>query len=83
MTEAAFWKRVAVLGSALTGTLLCDFADFHEAAEDLLERPVLTHEFANKQLMADLKEKALEALKAHKSAGWEGASDADGGADND
>lgn len=63
MSEAEFWKRVAVLGSAMTGTLLCDFADFHEAAEELLGYPVMTHEFTNPQLMSNLSEAAKSALR--------------------
>lgn len=37
-----------VLLSLYSGTLLCkNFSDVHEAAEKLLDRPVLTHEFAD------------------------------------
>ena len=37
-------KREGAILSAYTGCLLCDFNDFHKYIEELLGRPVFTHE---------------------------------------
>ena len=51
-------KKEAVLVSAYTGTLLTnDFADVHKFCEELLERPIFTHEFADKKVCEQIKEK--------------------------
>jgi hypothetical protein len=39
-----------------TGRLFCKFSDFHEFAEELLGRPIFTHEFADKQLWEELRQ---------------------------
>ena len=77
MRDAAFWKRVACLGTALSGNLLCEFRDFHEVTEELLGRPVFTHEMADRALMVELADKAQVALRAHFKAhpAGEGGSD--------
>lgn len=41
-------KREAAIVSAYTGVLLGEFSDMHEYVEKLLDRPVFTHEFGNK-----------------------------------
>lgn len=52
-------KSEAVLISAYTGFLLTkDFSDVHKYCEDVLGRPVFTHEFAIKEVHDDVK-KAL------------------------
>ena len=40
-------KREAIVISAYTGVLLVDFSDLHEYIEEIMERPVFTHELAN------------------------------------
>lgn len=48
-------KREAAVISAYTGFLLGDFADMHEYAEELFDRPIWTHEFAGEELADKLK----------------------------
>lgn len=51
-------KKEAVLVSAYTATLLTnDFADVHKFCEELLERPIFTHEFADKKVWEQIKAK--------------------------
>lgn len=51
-------KNEAVLLSAYTGFLLTkEFSSVHEFCEDLLGRPIWTHEFASKQVWDEIKEK--------------------------
>ena len=51
-------KRECAIVSAYTGILCGKFEWFHEYVEELLERPVYTHEFANKKIMELIKEKS-------------------------
>ena len=48
-------KEDAVVLSAYTGVLMCDFADLHTYIEQKLERPVFTHEMASDDLQKELK----------------------------
>lgn len=58
-------REILALASCATGILLvCDFAEFQDKAEQLLNRPVMTHEFADKETMSELKELAMEQLVA-------------------
>lgn len=51
-------KQEAILISAFTGFLLTkDFADVHKFCEDLLGRPIWTHEFAIREIQEEIKEK--------------------------
>jgi hypothetical protein len=51
-------KKEAVLVSAYTATLLTnDFGDVHKFCEELLEKPIFTHEFADKKVWEQIKEK--------------------------
>jgi hypothetical protein len=50
-------KHEAIVVSAYTGFLMCDFNDMHEYIEKKLGRPVLTHEFANKIIWDEIREK--------------------------
>ena len=43
-----------------TGRLFCDFPAFQEYASDLLDRPLMTHEFADAKVWDELRE-AFEA----------------------
>ena len=44
--------------SAFTGFLIGSFSDMHEYIEKILERPVMTHELASKDLANLIKEKS-------------------------
>lgn len=48
-------KEQAVILTAFTGITCCNFEDFHGAVEKKLNRPVFTHEFANKELSEEIK----------------------------
>ena len=51
-------KKEAVLISAYTGFLLTkDFSDVHGFCEELLGRPIWTHEFADELLHKEIREK--------------------------
>ena len=51
-------KKEAVLISAYTGILLTNnFADVHKFCEELLGRPIWTHEFAFDSLHKEIQEK--------------------------
>ncbi len=39
-----------------TGRLFCDMAEFHAFAERLLERPVFTHQFADRVVWDEMRE---------------------------
>ena len=61
-------KKEAVIVSAYTSTLLTnDFADVHKFCEELLERPIWTHEFSDKKVWEQIREKCkpliLEIIK--------------------
>ena len=45
--------QAAIIG-VYTGFSVGPFEDVHKLAEDLLNRPVFTHEFANKDLWVEL-----------------------------
>ena len=49
-------KRECAIVSAYTGILCGDFNEFHKYVEELLGRPVWTHEFANEELVQRIKE---------------------------
>jgi hypothetical protein len=50
-------KQEALIISAYTGILMVDFGDFHKYVEELLNRPVYTHEMAVKTFWDDLQER--------------------------
>ena len=56
-------KREAAIITAFTDTIIGDFHEFHKYAEELLGRPVLTHEFRDKDFMDKLKELARPDLE--------------------
>ena len=53
-------KREGAVLTAYTGTLLVDFSSFHKYAEEILGRPIFTHEMASKELMKELKEASTD-----------------------
>lgn len=54
-------QQAAVIGVA-TGTLCGPMSDLQELAEELLSRPIYTHEFGDSELWVELKEKARPTL---------------------
>lgn len=53
-------KRECAIVSAYTGILCGDFNEFHKYIEELLGRPVWTHELANEDLCKKIKELSKE-----------------------
>lgn len=51
-------KREAAIVSAYTGILLGNFSDMQEYVEQIMERPVWTHEFADHDFFEEIKAKA-------------------------
>jgi hypothetical protein len=56
--RAAITKRAAAIVTAYTGMMIGDFPDFHAYVEEILGRPVMTHEMADKKVWLDIKEAA-------------------------
>ena len=57
-------KEEALLISAYTGYLLVDdFAYVHKFCEETLGRPILTHEFADKELFEELRKVLRPQIK--------------------
>lgn len=48
-------KREAAIISAYTGILIGEFSDYHAYVEEVLKRPVLTHELGNENTVKELK----------------------------
>lgn len=48
-------KQEKLIVSAYTGVLLCDYPEFHEYAENLLERKIHTQDFSEQAVWDDLK----------------------------
>ncbi len=55
-------KNEAVILSAYTGIVMCDFSDIHEYTEKVLKRPIWTHEFASEDLWVEIREKVKPAF---------------------
>lgn len=51
-------KRQAAIVGAYTGIVCGSFSDLHEFIEEIMERPVWTHELGSKEVMEVIKEKA-------------------------
>lgn len=49
-------KEQGVVISGFTGILCCQFSDLHQDVEKRLNRPVFTHEFAEKEVKEQIKE---------------------------
>lgn len=59
-TEEREWPLGVVL-TLTTGMMLCDsFGQMHELAEWLVQHPIWTHEFADRELSAQLREAVLQ-----------------------
>lgn len=50
-----FTKEQAIIISGFTGVLCCGFSDYHGDVEKRLKRGVWTHEFADPDVMAEIK----------------------------
>lgn len=53
-------EREGAIISAYTGTLFVSFPVFHKYVEEIMGRPVLTHEFTNKSVMEEIKNRSEE-----------------------
>lgn len=51
-------RKEAAIVSAYTGILICEFSDFHEYIEKILNRPVFRYELADKEICVEIKEKS-------------------------
>lgn len=51
-------KREAAIIGAYTGILMGEFSDMHEYIEEIMDRPVWTHEMGDKATVDIIKEKA-------------------------
>lgn len=49
-------KREGAIISAYTGILIGKFDDFHKYVEEIMNRPVLTHELADEKVFTRIKE---------------------------
>lgn len=57
MAERLTREQAAIIG-AFTGYAVGPFSDIHGYAEKVLGRPIWTHQFAEKEVMAELREAA-------------------------
>ena len=53
-------KREAAIVTAFTGKFIGDFSTFHGYVEEIMERPVFTHEMGNKAIAEEIKTKSKE-----------------------
>jgi hypothetical protein len=53
-------KREAAIVMAFTGKMLGDFSTFHGYVEEIMERPVFTHEMGSKEIAEEISDKARE-----------------------
>lgn len=61
-------KREAAIVSAYTGILIGDFSEMHKIVEEVMERPVFTHEMGTYEVAKMIKEKARPHFLAIKVA---------------
>lgn len=57
-------KQERLIVSAYTGVLMCEPSEFNRYVEQLLHRPVFTHELANADVWKEIKEKSRPAFLA-------------------
>lgn len=72
MVERLTRDQAAIIG-AFTGIAIGPFSDIHGYAERILGRSIWTHEFANKETMAEIKEAARADFVALASNAGEAA----------
>lgn len=51
-------KREAAIVSAYTGILIGEFTDMHKYVEEIMQRPVFTHEMGSIIVFKEIKEKS-------------------------
>lgn len=51
-------KQEKIIVSAYTGYLMCEFEDLHKYVEELLGRPVFTHEMGDSDIEREIHEKS-------------------------
>ncbi len=51
-------KHEKIIVSAYTGYLMCNFSELHKYVEELMGRPVFTHEFASPDFNKELRKLA-------------------------
>ncbi len=57
-------EKEKIIVSAYTGYLMCDFSKVHEYIQEILERPVYTHELADSNIQEEIREKSkLDFIK--------------------
>ena len=52
--------REGAIISAFTGFLCCPFTEMQKYIEEILERPVFTHELASSSVIQEIKEKSKD-----------------------
>ena len=57
-------KEQAIIVSAYTGFMACNFSDLHEAVEFRLGRPLWTHQFGSEELMEEIRDAFREDFLA-------------------
>lgn len=62
-------KKEAAIVTMYTGVLIGKFSDAHEYAEKIIGRPIFTHEFANRELSAEIKAKSKQDFISIKVGG--------------
>lgn len=50
-------KQERIIVSAYTGYMMCDFDSMHKYIEEILGRPVFTHELARDYILKEIREK--------------------------
>lgn len=51
-------KREAAIVAAYTGYLIGDFNEMHKYIEEIMERPILTHEMGNNHIIQEIQDRA-------------------------
>jgi len=57
-------EKERVIVSAYTGVLMCNFSELHKYVEQKLGRPVFTHEFTDKDIIEEIKERVRDDFLA-------------------
>lgn len=57
-------EKERVIVSAYTGVLMCSFSELQKYVEQKLDRPVFTHEFADKDVIEEIKKRVRDDFLA-------------------
>ena len=52
--------KEAAIVSAYTGIMLGNFSELHKYIEEIMERPVFTHELASKKITEEIKKRSKD-----------------------